>query len=314
VECFCSGSAGLAQSVPLKLLDTTELAVQEGCRTVFNNTSSKRELERAGRFGVHLDGLYYAKVGPSWSSGGRPEGDYLHRIELVCSGRRQIVHAGRVIELNPGQAWFLPGCTPVERRCHETCRLYFIKFRCEWLPGVDPLLDWPDRRPLCLGRWEEELIREFRRSGEVPSMKHLLLLHAQIYRWLAEALPGLEQIIGAHVQTHSRFERVFELTQTRLGADLRVCDLAAVMNLPASAFSMAFRRNVGLSPKAWLSRRLNQEAIRLLIQLDVPAKHIAQQLRFSDEYHFSRFFKRLNGMAPTPYRQKFLVRTVPAGG
>ncbi len=295
----------------MKLLDTTDPSAHQGCQTVFSNTGSERELELAERFRIHLIGLYYAKVGPSWSSGGRLEGDYLHHIDLVCSGRRRIVHNGRVIELTPGRAWFLPGGTPVERRCRETGRLYFIKFRCEWLPGVDPLLDWPDRRPLCLGRWEEAIIREFRRSGGIPGMKELLLLQAQIRRWLAEALPDLEQIINAHVQSHSRFERVFEMLQARLGADLRVCDLAAAMKLPASAFSMAFHRNVGMSPKAWLSRRLNQEAIRLLIQSDVPTKEVAQQLKFADEYHFSRFFKRLNGIAPTPYRHQFFGHRSP---
>jgi AraC-like DNA-binding protein len=289
-------------------MDTTNPRAHSGCQTVFSNATSERELKLAERFGIQLIGLYHAKVGPSWSSGGRVEGDYLHHIDLVCSGRRQIVHDGKLIDLEPGRAWFLPGCTPVERRCSEPCRLYLIKFRCEWLPGVDPLLDWPERRPLLLGRWEPALFRELRRMGAAPGMNHLLMLQAQICRWLAEAVPNLEQIIGAHIRTHSRFEPVFALMQARLGADLRVCDLAAVMNLPVSAFSMAFNRNVGMTPKTWLSRRLNQEAIRLLIQSDVPTKNVAQQLRFSDEYHFSRFFKRLNGLAPTPYRQQFIGR------
>jgi AraC-like DNA-binding protein len=293
--------------VTVKLLDTTNPRAHLSCQTVFSSASSAKELKLAERFGIQLLGLYYAKVGVSWSSEGRAEGDHLHHIDLVCSGEREIVHEGKSHRMTPGQAWFLPGCTPVERRCSEPCELYFIKFRCEWLPGVDPLLDWTERRPLCLGAWEDSLFRGFRRMG-APDMKLLLLLQAQIYRWLAEALPNLEEIISAHVRTHSRFERVFELLESRLGADLRVCDLAAVMNLPMSAFSMAFSRNVGISPKAWLSRRLNQEAVRLLIQSDVPTKHVAQQLRFSDEYHFSRFFKRLNGMAPTPYRQRFFDR------
>jgi AraC-like DNA-binding protein len=68
---------------------------------------------------------------------------------------------------------------------------------------------------------------------------------------------------------------------------------------------MAFSRSMGMSPKAWLSRRLNQEAIKLLIQSDEPIKEVAFRLKFVDEYHFSRFFKRLNGMAPTAYRQRF---------
>ena len=292
----------------VKLEDTTNPSAHLGCQTLFSETSSQKGLELAERFRIHFIGLYYTEVGPSWSSGGRVEGDFLHHIDLVSSGRRQVVHAGKVTELAPGWAWFLPGCTPVERRCEERCHLYFIKFRCEWLPGVDPLLDWPERRPLRLGRWDQASFRKLRRSGEGPDMRRLLLLQAQILAWLVEALPDLEQIISAHLQSHGRFEHLFEIMETRLGADLRVCDLAAAMRLAVPAFSMAFSRNVGMSPKAWLSRRLNQEAIRLLIQSDAPTKQVACQLKFADEYHFSRFFKRLNGIAPTPYRQQFFGR------
>jgi AraC-like DNA-binding protein len=267
-------------------------------------TGSQRDIELVERFRLHLIGVYSAQVGPSWSSGGRVEGDFLHHVDLVCSGRRQVVHEGKVTELTPGWAWFLPGCTPVVRRCSEPCRLYFIKFRCEWLPGVDPLLDWPARRPIRLGRWDESMFRKVRQSGQGLDVKHLLLLQSQIYVWLARALPDLEQIISTHVQSHSRFERVFDLMETRLGADLRVCDLAATMRLPISAFSTAFSRSVGMSPKAWISRRLNQEAIKLLLQSDATTREIALELKFADEYHFSRFFKRMNGVAPTPYRQR----------
>jgi AraC-like DNA-binding protein len=295
----------------VKLQDTTNPSAHSGCQTLFSESAFQKGQELVERFRIHLVGVYYAEVGPSWDSGGVGEGDFLHHIDLVCSGCRQVVHEGRVTELAPGAAWFLPGSTPVERRCAEPCKLYFIKFRCEWLPGVDPLLDWPGRRPIRLGQWDETFFRKLRQSGQAMDVKSLMLLQSQIYIWLAKALTDLEEIIGKHLLSHSRFERVFELMEQGLGADLRVNDLAAASKLPASAFSMAFSRNVGMSPKAWLSRRLNQEAIRLLIQSDVTTKEVAQQLKFNDEYHFSRFFKRLNGVAPTLYRQKFFGTRKP---
>jgi len=292
----------------MKLKDTTNPSSHHGCQTIISETVARNELDLVERFRIHIIGLYHAEVGPSWSSNGRQEGDFLHHIDLVCTGRLQVVHDGKVSELAPGWAWLLPGCAPVERRCLESGHLYFIKFRSEWLAGVDPLLDWPERQPLRLGRWDEAMIHNLRRADGSPDTKSLLVLQSQIYHWLAQSLPDLGQIISTHVQTHSRFEQVFELMETRLGADLQVCDLAAVMNLPLSAFSMSFSRCVGMSPKAWLSRRMNQEAIKRLIQSDAPIKDVAQQLRFADEYHFSRFFKRLNGIAPSSYRQKFFGR------
>jgi AraC-like DNA-binding protein len=80
------------------------------------------------------------------------------------------------------------------------------------------------------------------------------------------------------------------------------------MRLSVSSFSMAFTRNIGMSPKTWLNRRLNQEAIRLLTQTDISAKEIARRLNFADEYYFSRFFKRMNGVSPRPFREKLQGR------
>ncbi len=73
----------------------------------------------------------------------------------------------------------------------------------------------------------------------------------------------------------------------------------------AHAFSTAFSASIGLSPKEYIHRRLNQEAIQLVLNTDLKVKKIADKLRFSSEFHFSRFFKTFNGVSPSRYRQRF---------
>lgn len=289
----------------MKLQDTTSAKASDKARTLLGRSGAKSALELVDRFRLHLVGLNYAEVGAEWDSNGKLESDFLHHIELALSGNRQIVHEGKVIDLRPGTAWYLPGCTPVARRCRERCRLFYITFRCEWLTGVDPLLDWPGRRPINLGRWDKEFFTRLKKNPAGPDVTALMRLQTQILEWLVKVVPDLGEIINAHIQTHARFERVFELVENRLGADLRVEQLAASSGMSVSAFSMAFSSNIGMSPKAWLSRRLNQEAIKLLLQSEVPTKEVAQRLKFADEYHFSRFFKRLNGVSPRPFRLRY---------
>ncbi|MBC8095059.1 MAG: helix-turn-helix transcriptional regulator [Akkermansiaceae bacterium] len=289
----------------MKLHDTTDPTSVLGARTLFSENDLRNKIQLVENFHIHLIGMYSSSGGPEWSSGGRKESDFLHHIDLTVSGRRQVVHKGKTTELTPGWAWFLPGCLPVERRCQEQYKVYFLKFRCEWLPGVDPLLDWPERQPLRLGRWTEDTMLKNWRFGQGHDVKSLLLLQAQIQTWLANSLPNFDQIIFNHIRTHGRFEPVFDLIEEKLGADLRLDTMAAALRLPVSAFSMAFARSTGMSPKAYLNRRLNQEAIKLLIRSDALVKEVADQLRFSDEHYFSRFFKKLNGLPPALYRQKF---------
>lgn len=288
----------------MKLQDTTNPMSSIGAKTLFSENDMQKKLHIVENFHIRLIGMYSSHGGPEWSSQGQMESDFLHHIDLIISGRRQVVHNGKVIELEPGWAWYLPGCTPVERRCRETFKVYFLKFRCEWLPGVDPLLDWPERKPIRLGRWHESSFFKDWRFERGHEVKNILLLQSQIQSWLAKSLPDLDCIILNHIRTHGRFKPVFDLIEDHLGADLRIETLAAALRLPVDAFSRAFARSTGLSPKAYLNRRLNQEAIKLLIRSDALIKEVADELRFADEYYFSRFFKKLNGVPPVDYRNK----------
>jgi AraC-like DNA-binding protein len=290
----------------VKLRDTTNPLSVIGAKALLSESDLPKKLQLVESFRIHLLGLYHSQGGAEWSSNGVAESDYLHHIDLTLSGRRQIVCQDKVIDLEPGWAWFLPGCTPVERRCSEPFEVYFIKFRCEWLPGVDPLLDWPERRPIRLGAWSEQTLLRSWRIEPGNEVRSLLVVQAQVQMWLAKYLPDFDSIIINHVKTHGRFEPVFDLIERRLSAELRIEALAGAMRMPVSAFSMAFARSTGMSPKAYLNRRLNQEAVKRLIHADVLVKEVADELGFADEYYFSRFFKKLNGASPADYRRRLL--------
>lgn len=68
--------------------------------------------------------------------------------------------------------------------------------------------------------------------------------------------------------------------------------------------------NGGMSSKACIKRHLNQQAMQLLPNTNLKIKEVADQLHFSDEYQFSRFFRMLNGLAPIQYR-KALAKATP---
>jgi AraC-like DNA-binding protein len=249
--------------------------------------------------------MYFHRFGREWDSEGARECDYLHHIDLALSGARRVVLGDRTHHLAPEQAWFLPGNTPVMRQCSETCEVLFFKFFCEWLPGVDPLLDWPGREPRLIGAIDPAHWRRWLEPGRTIGMADLLELRACLLAWLARAIPGLDEVTSGHLATHTQFTAVFRHIETNLGADLRLRSLAEIHGTSQGAFSIAFTRSTGVSPKEYLTRRLNQEAIKLVINTDLKMKEIADRLRFADEFYFSRFFQKFNGMPPTRYRASF---------
>lgn len=292
----------------MKEVDTTNPKAHAGALSLLSDPGTYRAFELASGFRIHLVGMYFCRFGLEWDSGGRSESDYVHHIDIPLSGKRQVIHGDRRLDLKPGFVYFLPANTPVERRCTSPGKVIYLKFRCEWIPGMDPLMDWPERTPAVIEKlsqkdWTRWLAPKWRTGGN-----HLLLLHAQLESWLAIVLPSLNDLIGRHLETHARFTPVYELVEKKLGADLRISELAHVHGTSLHAFSRIFVEATRITPKAYLNRRLNQEALQLIAGTDLKIKEIADRLRFSDEFYFSRFFQKLNRVSPSAYRALF--RTV----
>jgi len=289
----------------MKLKDSTSATARAVRRTILSGESAHVQLELLQRLRIQLIGIFYAEVGPEWGSCGKQESDYLHHIDLTLSGRRQVVFRGEVLDMEPGVAFWLPGNTPLERRYCEPGKVIYVKLRCEWLPGVDPLLDWEGRRPGPIVQFDSNYWRPWQHRRHKLTFSKLLQVQARILDWIAGAVPNLDEVILRHVQTHSRFKTVFDLIERKLAPNLRIEELARAYGTTLHAFSMAFARNTGMSPKTYLKRRLTQEAMQLLLNSDLKIKEIARQLHFSDEFHFSRFFRIANGLAPAQYRRAF---------
>jgi AraC-like DNA-binding protein len=286
----------------VKYQDTTDPATYRTLHPIFTDHKEMIQLEKAVRIQFRIVGLYHSIVDSEWSSGGREQTDYFHYIHFVCGGSAQITHGGKPFSLRPGFAYWMAGNTPVIRVYANRYETYVLKFRCEMTEGADLLLDWPGRKPLLLGPWERKRWeREWTCSP--LSTNACLALRGQLCLWMAQHFPDLDKIIAHHQQTLARFKRVFDVLEKRLGADLRIRDLAKVHGTSVHAFSMAFAREVGISPKSYLNRRLNQEACRVILNMDCSIKEVANKLRFADEYYFSRFFSKMNGVSPSNYRR-----------
>lgn len=292
----------------MKLTDTTDPNAYAGMKTLVSNASAARETALAEKFRLHLLGMYVSDVGSEWSSHGRRQSDYLHHMDITLSGRRQVLCGDQTHDLEPGQVWFLPGNTPVGRVCEEPCEVLFFKFCCECLPGVDPLLDWPGREPRLAAKCDVGEWREWTDGNRPIGVVDLLLLRGRLLSWLVTAVPELDEVVTRHLASHSQFTGVFDLIERELGADLRLSALAENYGTTVEAFSMAFSRGTGMSPKEYLTRRLNQEALQLVINTDLKLKQVAERLRFTDEFYFSRFFKKFNGCSPKDYRNRLRRR------
>ncbi|MBV8566519.1 MAG: AraC family transcriptional regulator [Methylobacteriaceae bacterium] len=83
--------------------------------------------------------------------------------------------------------------------------------------------------------------------------------------------------------------------------DIDLSELAAVAGLSRYYFLRAFRREIGLTPHAYLlNRRVN--AARILLARGTPPSQAAAACGFFDQSHLTRAFKARTGVTPGAFR------------
>jgi len=85
---------------------------------------------------------------------------------------------------------------------------------------------------------------------------------------------------------------------------IRVGELAASVGMPESSFTRQFRKSVGTSPIAWLRHERIKQAKRRLVDSDDAIKEVARQVGYSDQYFFSKDFKKMTKLTPTQFREE----------
>lgn len=103
-----------------------------------------------------------------------------------------------------------------------------------------------------------------------------------------------------------RFNRFQNLVEQQFSEKSQVSDYARQLGCTEKSLTRATKIAVGMSAKAFLSRRLTLEAKRLLAHTDLAVGVIAEKLGFQEATHFSKFFKRETNCNPKEFRLRTL--------
>lgn len=255
--------------------------------------------------------------------------DY-HEISLMCGGSAvhrtphsdDVISRGDVIVVAPGSVHAF-----VQPHQFQVTNIYYL---AEWLIDDLPML-WrqPALVPLFLastlfgegsvrriplGRLPEEALelccaeadaiaRE--NDRETPS---LLLLRSALLKLMVMTSRCFESEMGDAARS---FRREVWLTMDRVeqcivqGDPFRVAEAAVAAGVSADYLSRLFRQATGDSPMEYYQRRRVRHAGRLLLDADREVGEVAQALGFCDAAHFSKVFRRVQGVSPRAYRQRY---------
>ena len=101
-----------------------------------------------------------------------------------------------------------------------------------------------------------------------------------------------------------RVSKAMALMKTQLGTPLSVEQLGRDVGISSNRLRVLFRREMGISPKAYHKNLRMEEVLRLLRQPHLSIKEIAARLAYTDSQHLEKDFKAELGISPGRFRER----------
>ncbi len=104
--------------------------------------------------------------------------------------------------------------------------------------------------------------------------------------------------------TAQHYKKVLDYITVNYGNNILLEDMAAIADLSTSHFSRLFKQTIGQSPYQFLMTYRIEQAKKMLDTPNALMIDVAMNCGFSDQAHFSRVFKKIEGVTPKKYRRK----------
>ncbi len=244
----------------------------------------------------------FARLGQEWQTANVCSP--FSRIYYIPDGEGEASVGGERIPLRAGMVYLIPAGLTYDYSCERYMEQLFFHINVILPNGMDLFRG-------C-GRILEKEARDGRisrvmtlyRSGSVEDAFRLNGL-------LLEELGDFLELAGIRQDTGKRYsalvEQAFRLAQEPVSASHHVRSLAEQLHVSESTLSKRFRQETGMRPGEYLSQLLIDSACSRLIEGEGSIAQIAEELGFSDQFYFARFFKKQMSVTPSGYRR--LMRT-----
>jgi AraC-like DNA-binding protein len=232
-----------------------------------------------------------------------------HELILCLNGRGWVQIAGKRHEVTAGgMVWV---------NCHhphaygavskDPWELYWLRVEGRCLDRVSQLLEVRGL-PVFTDVADLGISREFERAfqhmgGSRPS--DAANVNAAVASIIAVAFEKrLSDPDAIRPELPMPVQKALEKMRLYFHQPLRVSELAHLAGMSESHFSRQFKSAIGTSPIDWLRRERINQAKRRLIESDDPIKEIARQVGYSDQFFFSKDFKKMTKLTPTQFREQ----------
>lgn len=101
--------------------------------------------------------------------------------------------------------------------------------------------------------------------------------------------------------TSLKVERIIQYLHQNINNKVSLDELSEVVQLAPTYLSRAFKKTTGYSVIEFFNKIKIDKSKELMLENDKKVKEVAQALGFTDEFYFSRLFKRIEGISPSEF-------------
>ena len=252
----------------------------------------KIDLEYAsvGQFSsLSSDGVQHQKVLPYLSIAQAVEGSY--DITLANAQSENTGVCGFFVAPSGVQQTIVHNADKITGRM--TCRWVFLKVKINNVHYLDSLYQFPVILPESV---PGEMSKVFDALFQADSVADQYICCYQIVKLLLQVAGKKEFAPPPYiVSTIAYLEKHY-------AEKITVEDMAKAANLSAAHFFAVFKKQMGVSPMAYLNHYRLSLAAELLLRTELSVTEIAASVGISDPVYFNKCFKKVYQIPPTQYR------------
>ena len=250
------------------------------------------------------------------------------RLYYVTEGAARILLPTGIQELKPDHLYLVPSFTTHSYLCDTHFVHYYLHIYEDHQSESSILEDFSSPTEIPAGDLELPLIK--RLCGINPTMhlpqsdptsydnnptliKNIIknkqrtfcdkvesrgIVYQLMARFLKDAQPKAEI-------NDDRIQKVLSYIRKNIYKTIDIDSLAAISCLSKDHFIRLFKKEVNNTPLQYINQKKIEKAQLILITDSMPVKNISYLLAYEDHSYFNRLFKKLTGVTPQQYRDRY---------
>jgi len=203
------------------------------------------------------------------------------------------------IDLLPGNIYLIPMHTTYDYYCNSNLTKFYLHFKSELFPGNDIFSTVTSCMSLP---FETSLMSTLIAKADSKNISDIAWCKALFLEVIYSFNKSQISDINSQVNALSKYQNIFNYLKSNSPAKVTINQLASQMNMSVSCLSKAFKIDTGTTLKGYIKNHILQAAKEILLLENSSIKQVAYRLGFTDEFYFSRLFKKEIGLSPRDYR------------